>query len=246
MWRMVLISMAISVAMLVPSSVNADTSAEVTVTAVGYICEAPGGFTLTYVNDHEVGISWTKGEGAANTLIRAKYGSYPEDADDGYLVYYGDGESCSDTAVSLDETATAVHYRAWSEDEHGAVTAEWAEGTMEGIGMTLIGFVILALGLTVMAFLFKRIPLFFLSGLGWAGFAGWEFTQMSDSSDIHHLFAWLGVGAALLCFLAPAWFREKGEEPEPPLPPDEQYRQDLREMVGKARAGVRRRRGTRL
>ena len=151
MWRVVLIFMAMCAALLAPTPASADTSEEVTVTAAGYICEAPGGFTLTYINDHEVQITWTKGEGAANTAIRAKYGSYPEDVDDGYLVYYGDGESCSDTAVSLDETATAVHYRAWSEDEHGIFTAEWAEGTMEGIGMTLIGFVMLALGLTAMA-----------------------------------------------------------------------------------------------
>ena len=240
MWR-VLIFVAICVALLVPHQVGADTSVEVTVTAAGYICEAPGGFTLTYVNDHEVGISWTKGEGAANTLIRAKYGSYPEDETDGYLVYYGDGEGCSDTAVSLDETATAVHYRAWSENVDGIFTAEWAEGTMEGIGMTLIAIVVLVLGLLGFSIYFKNRALMTLAAAAGIALAVFGFSKMSASgSDAYWVLGVIGAVLTIIAMLMAAFTMREPGETGPSLPPDEEYAEELRQQRTRTLENVRR------
>jgi len=121
----------------------ADTSQEVTITATGWIAGAPTGFTITYVNDHQLDLSWVKGEDADNTMVRAKYGSYPSSYTDGYQVYYGAGTSTSDTAVSVDETGTGIYYRLFSEAGGVWVEDVYAEGFWEGIGMTLIAFFIL-------------------------------------------------------------------------------------------------------
>jgi len=235
MWRIALILVGICWALLLPSPVQADTSQNVTVTAAGYICEVPGGFTLTYISDHEVQITWTKGDGAAKTMIRAKYGSYPEDVDDGYLVYYGDGESCSDTAVSLDETATAVHYRAWSEDEYGAFTAEWVEGTMEGIGVTLIALVVLTLGLTVTGFWQRRVWLFVMAGLAWFGFGIYGVSLSgAETGEILWILGWIGLAMSFMSFGAIWWTRERPEL-EDRLPPDEEFNRQLDADLEKAR-----------
>jgi hypothetical protein len=149
---------------VIPAS--ADTSAEVTVTATGWVCGAPGGFTITYISDYEVGLSWAKGAGAVNTMVRAAYGRMPESREDGYLVYYGDREYCSDTAVSLDETATPVYYRAWSQNIGGAWEEGETTGFIEGIGVTMIAFIVLALGIVGIAMWKKHLLLYLVAFIG--------------------------------------------------------------------------------
>lgn len=127
---------------LSPTMVMAATSDSVTVTVSGWVVEAPGGFTLTYISDYEVGITWTKPATANNTMVRAKYSGYPEDRTDGYLIYYGTGTSASDTAVNLDETATPVYYRAWSENTTGVWSPQFAEANIEGVGVTLLALIL--------------------------------------------------------------------------------------------------------
>ena len=61
MWRWLSAFVLLLIIFINPTSVLADTSDDITVTVSGWICGAPGGFTLTYISDYEVGISWTKG-----------------------------------------------------------------------------------------------------------------------------------------------------------------------------------------
>lgn len=152
--------------LLIPTSVLADTSADITVTAAGWVCGAPGGFTITYISDYEVGLSWAKGIEAEKTMIRAAYGRTPENRTDGYLVYYGDGVYCSDTAVSLDETATPIYYRAWSQNANGVWEDEGVWGFIEGIGVTMIAFIVLALGIAGIAMWRKHILLYAAGFIG--------------------------------------------------------------------------------
>lgn len=154
--------------LLVPTAVQATTSAEVTITATGYVCGAPGDLTLTYISDYEVGISWTKGPDAENTLVRARYGSVPESRTDGYLVYYGNGTNCSDTGVSLDETVAPIYYRAWSENVGGIWEESGISDFFEGGGMLLIGIVVIVLGLTALAFILKDALLHMVCVPAWS------------------------------------------------------------------------------
>ena len=60
---------------------------------------------------YRVNLTWSRGDGAARTVVRAKVGSYPTDVEDGYLVYEGVSDSCSDSNL---EGLTTYYYRAWS------------------------------------------------------------------------------------------------------------------------------------
>ena len=149
-----------------PTVVLAD-SAGVTITASGFVVGVPGGFTLTYISDYEIGVSWVKGTGAVNTMVRAKYGSIPTSRTDGYLIYYGEGTSATDTGINLDETVSQVYYRAWSQNAGGVWEETGISDFIEGGGMTLIAFLIFAGILSFLGIRSSYYILKFLAGLAW-------------------------------------------------------------------------------
>lgn len=225
MWKRLRLIIVILSILVTPFTLSqsgqAATSSEVTITAVGMVVAAPGGFTVTYISDYEVGLSWVKPAGAANVMIRAKYSDYPnepnpgEEPTDGYLVYYGDGTYTSDTAVSLDETATPVYYKAWCETTNGQWGTLYASGEMEGIGMVLIAFVVLALGLLIAAFALSsgRKLLAFASAGAWALLGVYSYTKSASLWDVYYSLFWLAMAMTFACALIPAVLREKKEEP---------------------------------
>ena len=195
--------LALALILLPATVVRAATSAGITITAMGYICEAPGGFTVTYINDYEVGLSWAMGADANNTMVRAAYGRTPENRTDGYLVYYGGGTYCNDTAVNFDETASLIYYRAWSQNAGGAWETVGSSGFMEGIGMKLIAVVILCLTLMGLGFWRRNMALFMAAMLAWIGFAFWNRT-LSDgwgSWDLYEVLFFVGFSMALICLV---------------------------------------------
>ena len=140
-WRFLVILL---IMLLHSTPVFADTSAGVTVTSHGYICGSPDGLIATYVSETNVQLDWAKGVGAENTIVVAKYGSEPTSRSDGYIVYSGNGTTYNDIGVSLDETATYVYYKAWSQSATGVweiigSNTAWMGGT----GMILIALFLL-------------------------------------------------------------------------------------------------------
>jgi hypothetical protein len=224
---------------VLPIVARADTSANVTVTAIGYVCGAPGGLTLTYINDYEVGISWIKGVDADNTMIRAAYGRYPTDRTDGYLVYYGDGTSTSDTGVSLDETATPVYYRAWSENAGGIWNEfSYAESFIEGIGVTLLAFLIAAIGLTIGGYHLKSMPLVYGAGGVWAVLSGYSYQQAAsvsfDTWDTFGMLFWIAIAMIIVCMVEPVIYRKSkalAEETADAIGQDDEADPDFDEYV---------------
>lgn len=158
--RLILLLSLALIFTLIPSVVLADDSEEVTVTVTGYVVGIPGEFTVTYVNDYEVQLSWEKPEDAEKTMVRAAIGRMPESRTDGYLLYYGEGESCIDTATNLDEVATPVYYRAWSQRADGAWEEQGAGGSVWGYGVTLVAQAIFILGLSGLALWRRHIILY--------------------------------------------------------------------------------------
>ena len=116
-WRVPLFTVLLL--LLIPMPARADSSTNITIEVTGWICAAPGGFTITYISDTQLDLTWTVGLGANNTMIRAAYGREPTSRTDGYLVYYGNATFASDTALNLDEIALPIYYRAWSETASG-------------------------------------------------------------------------------------------------------------------------------
>jgi len=71
----------------------------------------PTGLACTVVDDSQINLTWTKGTGAEKTKIIRKVGSYPTSVTDGDEVYFGTGNSYSDTGL---DRVTHYYYRAWS------------------------------------------------------------------------------------------------------------------------------------
>ena len=195
---------------LFPSPVSAGTTADITITATGIVIGAPGGFTLTYVSDYEIQIDWSKALGAENTMVRAAVGRYPTDITDGYLVYYGDGVTATDTGISLDETAAPVYYRAWSQTALGVWSPVWAEGLMEGIGVIIVGIAalilvaLIAMGLAwqMKTMMFAIVGTFVMLMTGF-----FAYTKIETDGDLFWGFFFGCIGMALMGGLEAAMLR---------------------------------------
>ncbi len=264
-WLRAVIPMAaVLVTVLLPRTAMAATSAQVTVTASGFVCDAPGGLTLTYISDYEVGISWVKGANAAKTMIRAAYGRVPSSRTDGYLVYYDIGTSTSDTGVSLDETATPVYYRAWSQNAGGGWEDTGASDFIEGVGVTLLAFVVLCVALSWLGSRSLYYILKFMAGVSWWVFGVFwignppSMVTKGSSTDIAVLLLLFGIGVAFM--LMPFWYpkyengREtsggfrirmprilggRGEEEEMPEPPKPTRAERLTTYQSRVEAALR-------
>lgn len=171
LWALVVVCLVF----LLPCAVVADSSEGVVVSATGWIAGAPGGFTITYVSDYEVELSWTMGVDAVNVMVRAAYGREPEDRADGYLVYQGSGTSATDAAIAL-STPEIVYYRAWSQNVGGV----WSElfstvdtGGFMSMSFLFLTLVVLGLVLFLAAFRWKDLLLSWSAGLTWLAIGFW-------------------------------------------------------------------------
>ncbi len=82
-------------------------------------------------------LSWTKGAGATNTMIRYRTDDYPTSPSDGTEAYYGINVSCT---VSSLNSGQLYYFRAWSytadySDEYASLTAS----TLSEVGGILTG-----------------------------------------------------------------------------------------------------------
>jgi len=143
----------------------------VTITVSAWTVGTPGGLTITYINNDTLQVDWTKGDGAVNTMVRAKYGTAPESRTDGYLVYYGEGVTADDTSVDIDNTINPLYYRAWSEDVGGTWETTGTISFFEEGGMTLIFFVMLAIGVTWIGTKWRFYGLNLMGAIAWVIFA---------------------------------------------------------------------------
>jgi hypothetical protein len=228
-YRKLAVICAILIAILlfcVPSPAHAvDPVVHITVSA--WVFGAPNGFTLTYVNDHRVDISWVKATGAEYTMVRAKYGSSPSDRSDGYLVYYDTGESVTDNSPSLDNTADLLYYRAWSQKLDGTWDSAGVSKNIGGIGMTLIALVILVLGLLISSVSFKVKALMWMAGVSSVGLAIYGLNNIQTSMDVNEIIGLIGIGLSVIIFLM-AGLSLRGDKEETQLTEDEAYSEELR------------------
>ena len=244
MWKWLGVALLVLLLWLIPVGVLADTSQEVTVTATGYICAVPGGFTLTYITDYEVGISWIKGVDAENTMIRAAYGRVPESRTDGYLVYYGDEATTSDTGVNFEEGVADVYYRAWSQNAAGVWEEVGVSDLMENPYMLMAVFGILSLGLFISTFVVPRgrVILAFASAGAWMLLGVYSYTRFVTLWDIYYALFWLSMGLVFVCVLIPVILREKMEGDLSPDDIDEygEYDEGNDPILGKRKKRPRR------
>ena len=197
-----LIPLVVVLSFLPPAPVQAS-SVDITITAMGYIVGAPTGLTLTYISDYEIGISWVKGDSAENTMIRVRFGESPADRTDGYLVYYGDGNYTTDTAVDL-TMAEMPYYRAWSETINGTWEEIGAteEANFMSVTWLFMGLGVIAVGLTIAMFAARQYMLGFPSAIFWAIMGGVFYNQSEATWDIYYLVFFAAMGMTIFAMFA--------------------------------------------
>lgn len=256
MWRRklwVLIGLVALMLCFTGTSIRAGTSEGVTVTATGWICGEPGGFTLTYVSDYQVDISWVKGADAVNTMVRVAYNRYPTGITDGYQVYYGPDAYCSDNATSL-ASPDVGYYRAWSQNASGVwQVLTFAEGDTGGFmsaSFLFMGLIAIAIFLTYMSSRRPEILVRLAAGLTWMATGFWlvlgDVTNLGLASPWSQILIWVFFTMAAVPFLFQmnteirketkgqswtAW----GNPPEGRETSYEKYRRELRERMGRHR-----------
>lgn len=173
MWRKLVAFVIIIVLTLSPIPVLA-VEIEVTVTAKPAISGGITDFTIIYVSETQLDFSWAFSGGAVNIMIRGKYDGYadnipnPEtEPSDGYLVYYGSATTCSDTSMDFDNNPGAIYYTAWAQRADGTWYTNVYTGEEESAIMTLLGFIVLALGLSFLGAKSSYWILKFLAGAIW-------------------------------------------------------------------------------
>lgn len=190
-WIRVLV-LGLLLVLLIPSSVLADSSEDVTVTATGYICEAPGGFTITYISDYEIGLSWIKGEDAENTMVRATYGRAPTGRSDGIEIYYGTGTYATHWISNVGLTGP-IYYQAWSQAAGGIweETGSSEEGNFMSASFLFIGLILLAGLLTAFAYKIRMLLFTMAAATAWLALGVW--LLLSDSSNLQMSDTWTQI-----------------------------------------------------
>jgi hypothetical protein len=189
-------------------------------------------FQVTYTTDTQMDLDWMLGGSGVNIMIRSKYGGYPADIPnetvapyDGNLVYYGDGlatTTFSDTSMDFDENPGSIFYKAWAQKADGTWYVTTGTGNKESAVVTLIAFLLLALGLTIPAFIWRKALLAFAGSGAWIIFAVYCYTKSTAPAtgvwDVYYAVFFLGCGLTLVSALEPAIMRtpkaEKGEDLE--------------------------------
>ena len=190
--RLVLVVL-LGVLLLLPTTSALAGSPEVTITVSAWTIGYPSNFTLTYISDSQVDLAWTKAVGTENTLIRAASGHVPVDRTDGYQVYYGDGESHSDTALTL-ASPEIVYYRAWGETAGGSWSPLFASGDTEDFmsaSFLFLGWILLSGLLTHFALRVNLMLFRLAAALSWVGLGIW--LLLSDSTNLQMSDTWTQV-----------------------------------------------------
>ncbi len=208
MWKRIILIILLAMLLFATPVLAAD-SVDITVTAQGIVSGGITDFTIIYVTDTRLDLTWTLGDNISKIMIRAKYGEYPADitADnetpsDGYLVYYGSGNSTSDTSMNLDQNPGPIYYRAWAQRVDGGWVTTPSEGWKESKVMTLLAIIGVA---TVLSFIgVKYTQMRLIAGMAWWFVAVyWVYSPPSaiakgSPPDVFAIVLFIAAGAIML------------------------------------------------
>ena len=156
--------------------VLAETTAIVNVIMVPEYSGGINNFTITYVTDTHMHLTWNLGGDAANIMIRAKYGEYPAGTSDpnvaptdGYFVYYGSGDKTDDTSMNFDQNPGFLYYTAVAQRADGTWFTGIVTGGKESIKLLLLAFIALFIGLIVVNVMARNsfIPIKMIAAFAW-------------------------------------------------------------------------------
>jgi hypothetical protein len=172
--------------MIMPATALAADSVEISVIAQGIASAGIFNFKIVYVTEQRFDLSWILGSNVTSVMIRAKYNKYPNDItstnetpSDGYLVYYGNGTSVSDTSMDLDQNPGGIYYRAWAQLGDGSWVITPSQDWKESKVMTLLGVLAIASVFTMVGIKYKIMRT--VAAVAWI-FVGLYWLQARPSS----------------------------------------------------------------
>lgn len=177
----------------------------------------PTNLTLTDLGGRSVGVSWQKGAGANQTMVRSgRNGVVPDSPTSGEQVYFGTGNTTSFFAPSLDTVKYNVAAWSWNGTDYSTT---YAAASIGGTPMLFFALMILPLGLTISMFVSRQSLLGFPCVIFWGILGGYAYTQSSATWDWQYFLFFASV-VGMVPFSAFAAFalrtkkedREAGEE----------------------------------
>jgi hypothetical protein len=225
MWRVIFlvarILFILGVVCLPASSALAGVGEEITIVANPLVTGGIANFTITYISETQLDFDWGYTGDATHIMIRGKYGDYPAnitdpwtDPSDGYLVYYGVDTSASDTSMDFDANPGPIYYSAWAQKDNGMWYMDMESGWEESAIVTLIALILLALGLMIVGYVFKRQAFAFGAVGGWLLIGVYSYTRSVAVWDIYFTLFFFCMGLVIVSALEAMYLREK--PPEPP------------------------------
>jgi hypothetical protein len=250
-WLRLLI--VVLILMLNTVAIYASDTATVTVSLIPFVTGGISNFTITYINDSQIDLTWILGAGTDNIMVRGKYGEYPADIpnnittpSDGYLVYYGNNLSASDVLVNLDDPGDAnvsdtsdtpftIYYKAWGQNSDGTWQTITLSGFEEGEIMLLIAILISCVGLTVGGFALRRAAIAMLGAGFWLANIVYCFVKTASMWDAYYVIGFISIAGVIVCVLDGAMIlthkEEKEEEQDDGLDPDVRELMKDRELM---------------
>jgi hypothetical protein len=125
---------------------------------------APTNFTITQTGTNDITITWTTGDYADTTVIRAKEDGYPTSLTDGYEIYNGALETVDVSGLNLG--TSSYYYTAWSHNATGYST-DTAKNNVGGKSMVFFGFLAFAGIISFLSFRNRFFGLKLLAGMAW-------------------------------------------------------------------------------
>lgn len=221
----------------------------VTITVRAWMLVAEN-FTITYINDKQLDLSWSIPDGIDNVMIRSKYGSEPLDIpneyttpSDGNLVYYGNDTEFSDTSMDFDETASVLYYKLWSQRADGTWSLVTSTGSKESQAMALLAILMACVILTIGGFAIKRPAIAFLASGFWLANIVYCFFRYDTLWDTYYVVGFISIAGVIICAIDGAMIlnkkEEKQEEDDDGIDPDIKELMKDRELMYKEISAIR-------
>lgn len=197
------------------------------------------GLVVTATTTNSISLTWTEGDGAANTIIRYNTGSYPATRTSGNSAYDGAGNV---TTVNGLLASTTYYFRAWAESAEAGytnysdgysqvtgVTAAGGNGTLYipaemSTGIAIFGWASLsaiALVLMILGWYFSTPVFHLFAALFWFGNTIFCWSARINTWDFWGVMAILCLLMTLAALLGPWWI--KRYQPEPVIEPKPEY-----------------------
>jgi hypothetical protein len=189
-WRILVV---IYIIMIPSGTALADTQITINVTADPLISVGIYDFRIIYISDQQLDFEWGFSAGTSNIMIRGEYGEYPDNIvdvntapSDGYLIYYGNNTTASDTSMDFDLNPGPLYIRAWAQNIDGTWIPTPSEGWKESKTLLLLAFLGLFLGLIAINVMVKNsfTPTKLLAALAWVIPLIWILTSPPSPFDV--------------------------------------------------------------